>query len=361
MRLTALKWILIILCAGILAGCTAAPEETVAYSEESVYAFLEEAVLAEKDRAVIWFEDGDEGFTADTVDAVLRQALHEDGLLSYYVSEYAWGTRAAGPGIVRLEVEFTYDADSIRFDDAITQVETPEEAVHAVIETLQEDVFSLALRIPEGGWDAEEVAQIISVAVDNACCASTLSCTYVLAPAENTERQLLVLRCEPTVGEADYSTYQNALEARADSLAEEILAQGYTEETDLYRAAHDAVLAEAEYDTAMARTITQGDVTGAEMGPDYTAYGALVTGSTVCYGYAAAYKLLCDRLGLPCWTVAGSAWGEAHQWNLVCVDGRTYPVDCTWDDALGAGQYAYFLRPADLASHRAEDGWIYSW
>ena len=54
MRLTALKWILVILCAGMLAGCTAVPEETVAYSEESVYAFLEEAVLAGKDRAVIW-------------------------------------------------------------------------------------------------------------------------------------------------------------------------------------------------------------------------------------------------------------------------------------------------------------------
>lgn len=59
----------------------------------------------------------------------------------------------------------------------------------------------------------------------------------------------------------------------------------------------------------------------------------------VCEGYAKAFKVLCDRLGIPCILVIGDAGPtpstatEAHMWNLVQMDDeRWYAVDVTWDD-----------------------------
>lgn len=123
-------------------------------------------------------------------------------------------------------------------------------------------------------------------------------------------------------------------------------------------AVHDAVIETAEYDYALSNYIDT--VNSAErMGPEYTAYGALVEGSTVCYGYASAFKLLCDRLDLPCWSVGGTSEGIGHQWNIVRLDGENYIVDCTWDDTTGTDNY--FLCPVDSPDYQIDDTSLYGW
>ena len=78
---------------------------------------------------------------------------------------------------------------------------------------------------------------------------------------------------------------------------------------------------------------------------DQTAYGILVQHKAVCAGYAAAYKLLCDRLGVKCICVAGYVNGVGHELNYVKIKGKYYLVDCTWDDNYGSGwRYTYFMR-----------------
>ena len=58
----------------------------------------------------------------------------------------------------------------------------------------------------------------------------------------------------------------------------------------------------------------------------------------VCEGYARAFKVLCDRLGIPCALCTGFATssggsGEAHMWNEVQMEnGLWYAMDVTWDD-----------------------------
>ncbi len=76
----------------------------------------------------------------------------------------------------------------------------------------------------------------------------------------------------------------------------------------------------------------------------FDAYGALVTGVCVCEGYAEAFKLLCDREGIPCITVIGTGNGGAHKWNMVQMeDGEWYLLDSTWDDQSSNIYYSYFL------------------
>lgn len=63
------------------------------------------------------------------------------------------------------------------------------------------------------------------------------------------------------------------------------------------------------------------------------AAAALVHGRAQCSGYAAAFKMLCDEVGIFCIIASGRADFEGahgpHAWNVVRVDGRTYHVDVT--------------------------------
>lgn len=72
--------------------------------------------------------------------------------------------------------------------------------------------------------------------------------------------------------------------------------------------------------------------------------GSVGENGPVCDGYSRAFKLLCDRLGIPCLLENGFARssaeheGEYHMWNAVKMpDGNWYGVDVTWGDPLVPG------------------------
>lgn len=76
----------------------------------------------------------------------------------------------------------------------------------------------------------------------------------------------------------------------------------------------------------------------------YDIYGAFINGLCVCEGYAEAFKVLCDREGIPCITVVGTGNGGAHKWNMVLMeDGEWYTLDATWNDQENNVFYDYFL------------------
>lgn len=98
---------------------------------------------------------------------------------------------------------------------------------------------------------------------------------------------------------------------------------------DIVKSIHDFVAEKAVYDK------------DAEF--RYTAFGALVEGRAVCEGYAEAFKIICDRNGIPCICVTGVGNSEEHMWNYVRMDdGKWYAVDVTWDDTSKL-VYSYFL------------------
>lgn len=66
-----------------------------------------------------------------------------------------------------------------------------------------------------------------------------------------------------------------------------------------------------------------------------SAYGVLVKGVGQCEGYASAMSILCDKAGIPNYTVCGTnAEGITHAWNKIMIDGKWYNSDCTWDDPI---------------------------
>ena len=86
-----------------------------------------------------------------------------------------------------------------------------------------------------------------------------------------------------------------------------------------------------------------------------SAYSGLVSRRTVCAGYARAFQLLLQDMGIPCYYCTGFT-GEDHAWNIVLLDGKYYNVDVTWDDREPLS-YEYFNRTdAEFAATHVRTG-----
>ena len=96
----------------------------------------------------------------------------------------------------------------------------------------------------------------------------------------------------------------------------------------------------------------------------YTIYGVLVEKTAVCQGYAEAYKLILNEVGIDALVVSSTSLN--HAWNQVYLNDNWYHVDVTWDDPgmsyydntgneapssgndmLGLVKHEYFLLSAD--------------
>ncbi|MDD3193829.1 MAG: transglutaminase domain-containing protein [Oscillospiraceae bacterium] len=142
-------------------------------------------------------------------------------------------------------------------------------------------------------------------------------------------------------------TASASLSASLEQAVNAILQGASGTDYDKMRYFHDAILAQCVYDSAAASSY---DPMACE------AYGALVEGSAICEGYAKAFKLLCNRAGIPCEIIGGTVGSEAHMWNYVSLGGVYYLVDATFDDAAGVGTYDYFLRGSSSVGDHIEEG-----
>ena len=120
---------------------------------------------------------------------------------------------------------------------------------------------------------------------------------------------------------------------------------------DKVKFAHDCIVENCEYD----------EFNGVNAN---TIYGLFVEKKAVCEGYAKAFKVIMDKINIPCVVVYGNGTSddgttEYHAWCYVQMDdGNWYAVDTTWDDPIiiGTGtisnesKYRYFLRGSNTFS-----------
>lgn len=132
------------------------------------------------------------------------------------------------------------------------------------------------------------------------------------------------------------------LKDTVDSWMKQIKAQKSV--VNMQRKAHDLVVSNTEYD----------------LNADYSqsCYSVFANGKSVCAGYAEAYELLCNGIGIDTVCVTSSD----HEWNKSYVYGSWYLVDCTWDDTGTNVVYDYFNCSDENAqfgntSHTEESFW----
>ncbi len=97
---------------------------------------------------------------------------------------------------------------------------------------------------------------------------------------------------------------------------------------------HDWLITNCVYNSYAAANIAYSDYDYLPWSPLSSLLGAA---DPVCEGYARAFKLVCDALGIPCILVDGWAGGGGHMWNQVKLGGKWYAVDATWDDTAVNG------------------------
>ena len=108
---------------------------------------------------------------------------------------------------------------------------------------------------------------------------------------------------------------------------------------------HDYLVDTIEYD----QTFAEKNI--------YNIYGALVSKTCVCEGYAKALQYLLNEAELENVIVTGTATNsdgktENHAWNYVNINEKWYAIDATWDDPIIVGggkltntiRYRYFLK-----------------
>lgn len=66
---------------------------------------------------------------------------------------------------------------------------------------------------------------------------------------------------------------------------------------------------------------------------------AILTGKAICAGYSLLYKEMMDRQGIQCDYVRGigtngAGRSEKHAWNVLTINGQSFPVDLTWDSPV---------------------------
>lgn len=115
------------------------------------------------------------------------------------------------------------------------------------------------------------------------------------------------------------------------------------------KAIHDIIVKKVDYGMAGATEETSFS---------QSAYSVFCKNYTVCAGYAQAFEMLCNGIGVDCVTVTS----VDHQWNKVRINDSWYNVDATWADQSYGVYYGYFERSdsvfdADGASHTEESMW----
>ncbi len=128
---------------------------------------------------------------------------------------------------------------------------------------------------------------------------------------------------------------KNTFYKKADEILKE--AKNYSTAYDKELFIHDYLIKNVEYDESAVN--------------NQSAYSALISGRTVCAGYARAFQYLMNRLGIPTYYVTGTSEGEDHAWNIVRLNDGFYNVDVTWDDELHNTHTLFNKTDAEFSQH----------
>ncbi len=276
----------------------------------------------------------------DTLNRILYDYQYNSYAYPYMVSSLSWSITSYD-GVTELELDPVYREGAKSISD-LPRVSTVEEYIDAVSRMWNNNGGSDADIIMENlPLTEDEIFDALMIAEANAAllpCEADEVSYMQYAGFEN--MYVLSARLSIPFTEQDMASMYDKLAAEIAETAEEIMAK-YDRPKDRYRAAYRAVTAAAEYDDDIADATEEQSVTE-YMRILRSAYGALVEGSTVCTGYAKAYKALCDYMGLECIMVNGTQDEVGHAWNMVMLDGTPYYVDCTYGDTGGGSDYCLF-------------------
>jgi len=194
---------------------------------------------------------------------------------------------------------------------------------------------------------SQTVARVYSSAVDEGYIAELVRQSYYADPVKMVTAPIVTVESYPAEGpnriydiQLNYGLTQSRNEAMSQAIENELSAAiSEMIETEPIRLALESV----EY---LSKRGTAAEQAGYFQN---TVYGAVIERHADSGGLALAYRALCQRLGIECLVVEGSAGSmgtENHYWNIIGVDGEYYHVDVS---AFAEDpERAFLLSDADL-------------
>ena len=125
-----------------------------------------------------------------------------------------------------------------------------------------------------------------------------------------------------------YQAYESEDEWKTDMRQVENAAEEYLEAVDLD--APEAVIALEMHDRLIDNV--SYDNTADKYSNSHNAFGALVSGTAVCDGYALGLKYLLRKAGINSTIIPGTVKTGKHAWIVIRLGGSWYECDPTWND-----------------------------
>jgi len=317
------------------------PEEDLTI--EHVKEQLLQAICEQQDVCEMAFLTYD--MTAEDVTALLNQLAEWDDLyFQYYVSAIEYEVVQIVPGdtpYVELALALEYYDDCVKCD-AMYHVYDAEDVYDAFADSLQTGFEKTVLYIHKEGDFYVEPKELAYYA-DQVSWDYSMQMPYVYRQLMHTVYEEESGDCLLVVSQ-EYDIYQLTEQHQMDAqvLVEqevEALAQQVREYSDsrdeqyeyLYKLISERVRFDYELSDLLL-DVYHADNPSISIGRGI--YGALLEGESVCSGYAAAYKAVCDVLEIPCMVLIGYAEEGDHAWNMIIKeDGTIGYVDVTWGDS----------------------------
>ena len=143
------------------------------------------------------------------------------------------------------------------------------------------------------------------------------------------------------VSGANRSSATANMKTRLDSWVNELgMPTSETDKLNKAKLANDIICRDVEYTRVVIDAPASEQHALEEQYKTQSGYSAIVSGQTVCVGYAVAYEALCDAVGID--TVCITC--DGHAWNAVRVNNSWYNVDTTWADQTSGVIYTYFMK-----------------
>ncbi len=298
---------------------------------------------------------------AEELTALVESTLTDNEYALYFLSRYE-------VSVLRFTDAFYTELTLTRREDVpgdITDLDTmtDSEFVQFLIDRNQTWAEVTAVHF-SGSRDIEALSYLGEVAAANdpfdMTCPPASRVTEEYAGAGGT---ILVLRFEYPEGTDGRDALRTPMQQAITDLAREIIAESEgMSDAEKYALIAQKITDRTDYDYDLADAITNG-TTEPEQNYLETAYGALISGHTVCSGYTAAFKAVCDMMRLPCFVIHGVTENrqgvkENHAWCAVLCDGELRYIDPTYMDFNDTGAYFLFPDYESADGRTEENGWI---
>ena len=145
--------------------------------------------------------------------------------------------------------------------------------------------------------------------------------SYTTSKGSDDVKRVTAFTLHYRVDETVLATYQADLDTAVTWLANQTDPAASTYDKALF--VYDWLINNATYNHEVADSGNWDSLARTPLGP-------LLYADAVCSGYATAYQLVLEKLGIACDCVNSTAMN--HIWNVVNIDGTYYHADLTWDD-----------------------------